>query len=214
MATDRMRALWGAPLGFTKTGRPIWPVAGAAEGDPPATPPAPLATATPAPPSTSPPPPSDLGDAGKRALEEERKARRTADKERDALAARLKEFEDRDKTDAQKLEDRATRAEQALTPAQGEAQRLRFALDKASTLEPAQVKTFLGLVDRLRGTTTEELSADADALLALLGNAPPPPATAPPSFDGGARSGGTPPAASVASGAALYASRHTKPASS
>lgn len=171
-------------------------------------------TAPPAPPPAPPAPSAtdELGEAGKKALAAERAAKRQAEKDRDDLAARLKQFEDRDKTDAQKLEERATRAEQQLEPLTSEAQRLRFALAKAAELEPAQVKPFLGIVDRLRGSTDEELSADADALLALLGNAPPAPPRNPPSFDGGAR-GGTPPAASAASGAALYAARH-KPTTS
>jgi len=48
-------------------------------------------------------PTNDLGDAGKKALSEERAARKSAEKERDAHAARIKEFDDRDKTESQRL---------------------------------------------------------------------------------------------------------------
>jgi hypothetical protein len=65
--------------------------------DPPADPPVD--------PPTDPPadPPKDLGDAGKKALAEERAARKAAEKLAAEQAAKLKEFEDRDKTDAEKL---------------------------------------------------------------------------------------------------------------
>ena len=52
-----------------------------------------------------------LGDAGKKALNAERDARKAAEKERAALAARLKAFEDAQKTEAEKLAERADVAE-------------------------------------------------------------------------------------------------------
>lgn len=52
-----------------------------------------------------------LGDAGKKALAEERTARKAAEKERGELAARLKAFEDAQKTEAEKLAERADAAE-------------------------------------------------------------------------------------------------------
>jgi len=65
------------------------------------------------------------------------------------------------KTDQQRLEERATKAEQQLTPLQAENTRLKVALAKGL---PAD------LADRLKGDTPEEIAADADALLALVGN--------------------------------------------
>lgn len=97
-----------------------------------------------------------LGDGGKKALEAERKNARQATKERDALAARLQEFEDRDKTEAQKLTDRAEAAEKRATETEGRALRLEVASEKGLT--PAQAK-------RLVGVTREELEADAAELL-------------------------------------------------
>lgn len=53
-----------------------------------------------------------LGDPGKKALDEERKARRAADKTVKDLQARLQQFEDANKSETDKLNDRATAAEQ------------------------------------------------------------------------------------------------------
>ena len=63
-------------------------------GDPPADP-------KPTDPAAEPAP--DLGEAGKKALAEERAARKAAERLAAEQAAKLKEFEDRDKTDAEKL---------------------------------------------------------------------------------------------------------------
>lgn len=57
--------------------------------------------------------PDNLGDAGKAALTEERKARRDAEKQLKAAQAQLKAFEDANKTEAQKAADAATQAQQA-----------------------------------------------------------------------------------------------------
>lgn len=97
-----------------------------------------------------------LGEAGKKALETERKNARQAAKERDALAARLQEFEDRDKSEAQKLTERAEAAERRATETESRALRLEIAAEKGLT--PAQAK-------RLVGSTREELEADAADLL-------------------------------------------------
>lgn len=100
-----------------------------------------------------------LGDAGKKALDQERKNARQAARERDALAARLKEFEDRDKSEAQKLIERAEAAERRTVELETRALRAEVAAEKGLT--PAQAK-------RLSGTTLEELQADADDLLAMF----------------------------------------------
>lgn len=91
-----------------------------------------------------------------------------------SAAKKLAEIEDRNKSEAQKLEERAAAAEGLLGPIQQENARLRVALAKGL---PAD------LVDRLRGGTEDELAADADKLLQLVGQQAP----AGGSFDGGAR---------------------------
>ena len=83
-------------------------------------------------------------------------ALRKANKEAETLRLRLQEFEDRDKTEAQKLADRAEAAEKRAVELETKAMRLEVASEKGLT--PAQAK-------RLVGTTREELEADADELL-------------------------------------------------
>lgn len=95
---------------------------------------------------------------------EESKSRVLADlaRERDArqeLEAKLKEYEDRDKTELERIEERAAKAEMAA--AEREAELARYRVGVAKGLPP-------DLIGRLRGSTDEELMADADALLALL----------------------------------------------
>lgn len=104
------------------------------------------------------PPKVDVPPEVKRALRE-------ANKEAETLRLRLKEFEDRDKTETQRLlEERdALRAERDSVRA--EAMRARVALAKGLPSD---------LADRLRGSSEEELAEDADRLLDLL--KPPAPA--------------------------------------
>ncbi len=101
--------------------------------------------------------PADLPESVKLILAKERKAARDAEKARKAAEARAKQYEDRDKTEAQKLEERATAAEGRIGPLEQENTRLRVALEKGLPVD---------LIDRLRGNTAEELATDADVLLA------------------------------------------------
>lgn len=112
-----------------------------------------------------------LGDAGKKALDAERREKRAAEKRASELEARLKEFEDRDKTETQKLAERAEAAEKRAAELEAQAIRLEVASEKGLT--PAQAK-------RLVGTTREELEADADELLSTFKPAEP---GTPPSLD-------------------------------
>jgi hypothetical protein len=99
----------------------------------------------------------DLGDAGKKALEAERKARRDAEKAANDLKARLQELEDRDKSDGEKLAGRIAAAEKRADEAEARALRLEVAHSKGLTAAQAR---------RLVGASKEELEADADDLLA------------------------------------------------
>lgn len=121
----------------------------------------------------------ELGDAGKKALQEERAKARKAAKELSELQARLKEFEDRDKTELQKLAEAHQTAEQRATAAESALARYKVATAKGV---PAD------LVDRLKGSTEQELAEDADRLLALIG------VRQAPDFDGGARTSAGKPA--------------------
>lgn len=98
----------------------------------------------------------DLGDAGKKALEAERKARREAEKQLKELQAKVAEFEDRDKTETERVSAKLADAEKRAAEAEMRALRLEVAQDKGLTA--AQAK-------RLVGSTREELEADADELL-------------------------------------------------
>lgn len=81
-------------------------------------------------------------------------------KELEPLAAKAKELEDANKTEAEKLTERAAAAEKKATDAEGELMRLRVAINKGLTPKQAS---------RLVGTTEEELEADADELLESFG---------------------------------------------
>lgn len=103
--------------------------------------------------------PGDLGDAGKKALDAERKRATAAEREAKALKARLDQIEAANLSDLDKAKKAAADAEARLAEYEMTTLRQRVALSKGL---PAD------LVDRLRGTTEDELAADADALLALV----------------------------------------------
>lgn len=102
----------------------------------------------------------------------------TRAKQNATAAQRLAEIEETQKTAEQKAEERTKVAESNAASAAAEAARLRVALEKGL---PAD------LVNRLVGSTPEELAEDADRLLALIK-----PST--PSFDAGARTTAAAPA--------------------
>lgn len=107
------------------------------------------------------------------------RALRKANKEAETLRLKLKEFEDRDKTEAQKLAEAKTAAEQRAASA--EQQLMRFKVAAAKNL-PAN------LAGRLQGSTEEEMAADADSLLEILGAQQ----QQTPSYDGGVRKAARP----------------------
>lgn len=113
-----------------------------------------------------------LGPAGEKALEAFKERARKSEAEAKALEAKVKAFEDKNKTEQQRLADDATNAKKAAATAAAENVRLRVAMGKKLPSE---------LIDRLQGETAEELEADADKLLDLV---KPTDAT---DFDGGNR---------------------------
>lgn len=137
--------------------------------------PTPTPDAPPADPAPTEPPATDaLGDAGKKALDSERREKRAAEKRANELEARLKEFEARDLSEQERALKRAEEAETRLREIESHAMRLEVASEKGLT--PAQAK-------RLVGSTREELEADADELLDTFKPAEP----ASPSLDLGRR---------------------------
>jgi hypothetical protein len=102
----------------------------------------------------------ELGDGGKRALEAERKARRTAEKLAKELQDKVKAAEDAEKTELERLQGQVaelTKSAEAAT-----AQATRFEVAAAKGLSLAQAR-------RLVGSTKEELESDADEMRAELG---------------------------------------------
>lgn len=85
--------------------------------------------------------------------------------------AKAQEYEDKDKSELEKATGERDKFKSEAETATAEALRLRVALTKQIPAE---------LIDRLKGSTQEELEADADELLKLVK-----PAT--PGFDGGTR---------------------------
>lgn len=109
-------------------------------------------------------------------LARERKQRQALETEREDMAKQLKELQDRDKSEGEKLAERATTAEDGLTKAELKALQFEVALDKGLPKTIAM---------RLRGDTQEEMEKDADELLKQLA-----PGKKTPSFDGGAKENG------------------------
>jgi hypothetical protein len=100
-------------------------------------------------------PPADLGDAGKKALEAERAARKDAER-------KLKELEDRDKTEQQRLQDQLAERDAQLAdlPKQARTQAIRFA-------SQATAAGFLDPEDALLNLADVDL-VDLDAVKAAL----------------------------------------------
>lgn len=109
-----------------------------------------------------------LGPAGEKALKAERARADKLDREHKAAQAELAKYRDANKSDQDKLSERATAAESRAAEAEARALRLEIAHEKGLT--PAQAR-------RLVGNTKEELEADAEELLESFGGAKPPAAT-------------------------------------
>lgn len=131
----------------------------------PAAPAAPVQPATPAAPvvPVGDPPASDepLGAPGLKALQAEREARAAADKAVADLAAKVKAFEDRDKTEAEKAAERLAASEKAAADAQLQLARYKVASEKGVD------------ADLLTGNDEDAMRAAADKLLAWRGDPKP-----------------------------------------
>jgi hypothetical protein len=164
-------------------------------------------------PDPAPQPAPDLGDPGKKALAEERAAKKAAEKRATEAEARLKERDEADLSEQQRAVKRAEEAEQRANAAESRALRLEVVTE---TGLPA------AMAGRLQGATKDELLADAESLKALLapngtsgdGGTPPPANGAnrlprpDPSQGGGKPSDGK----SIQAGADLFAERKQKQA--
>jgi hypothetical protein len=109
---------------------------------------------------------AQLGDPGKRALDAMKRERNAAKKELADLKAQIKQYEDKDKTETQRLQEAAEDAKNRAGTAENDLRRLRTALDRAP--ENATLTQIRAVAKRLHGDTDDELEADADELFALL----------------------------------------------
>lgn len=116
-----------------------------------------------------------LGDGGQKALAKERAARKAAENAyKDSqqsiadLTAKVKEFEDRDKSEAQKTADRIAELEKAL------ADKDSALVAKEREAERAKVAATKGVPLKLvTGSTREEMEAAADDAIEWRGNKAP-----------------------------------------
>lgn len=112
-----------------------------------------------------------LREPGKRALDTMKRERNTARKELASIKAELKKFQDKDKTEAQRLEEAREEATTRAAKAEERHKALSVAMEHApahATL--AQVRA---VAKRVRGDSDDELEADAQELFELLAPAPP-----------------------------------------
>lgn len=123
-----------------------------------------------------------LRDAGKKALDAEREARKSAEKE---LAKYRKAEQDRADADKSEAEKRAAAEERATA---AELRALRLEVAHAKGLTPGQAK-------RLVGATRDELENDADEILVEFAAAKPPAGPGAPKPDPSQGSKGDPPPA-------------------
>ena len=103
--------------------------------------------------------PEVLGEGGKKALEAERARAKQLEKDLKTAAAKLQEFEDRDKTEIEKATSLAQTAAQERDAAVTALMRYEVAAEKGVPTEA------LGL---LVGSSREELETKADSILAIM----------------------------------------------
>ncbi len=101
----------------------------------------------------------ELGDGGKKALQAERDARKTAERTAAELSARLKQFEDANLSELERSKKAAEESAAELAKLRHENTRNKVALDKGV---PAD------LVEFLTGDTEGDIAAKADLLMARL----------------------------------------------
>lgn len=140
-----------------------------------------------------------LGDPGKKALDAMKQARNEARQELAEVREKLQEYEDRDKTETQKLTEERDRLAVELTEHRVKAIRTQAALDAGLSADMAQ---FINEAD-------EESAAEQAAVLAeKLQSANDSSADDVPRYAQGVRGKGEKRSASVSSGHDLYSQRH------
>lgn len=115
--------------------------------------------------------PSALRDPGKKALDAMKRERNSARKELADARAKLKEIEDKDKTETQRLQEARDELNKRASSAEERLRAFQVAMDRAP--EHATLAQVRAVAKRVRGETDEELEGDADELFGLLAPAPP-----------------------------------------
>ena len=111
-----------------------------------------------------------LGDAGKRTLDALRRERKQARDEAAQLKAKLKEYEDADKSESQRLQDQLAEHQQRASTAEQALRRREIA--EAQAPEHATVSQIKAVAKRLSGDDDDALEADAGELYELIAPAP------------------------------------------
>lgn len=114
--------------------------------------------------------PSKLGDAGKRALDAMKRERNNARKELNDLKAQLKKYQDKDKTETERLAEAREEATTRAAKAEESFRALSIAMDRAPA--HATLKHVRMVAKRIRGESEDELETDADELFEMLVPAP------------------------------------------
>jgi hypothetical protein len=111
-----------------------------------------------------------LGDAGKAAIDRMKRDRNAALKELKDLREQVKKFQDKDKSEAQRLAESAEEAKGRAAQLETSYRKLTTAMERAP--EGATLAQIRAVAKRLSGDTEEELEADADELFQLLAPKP------------------------------------------
>jgi hypothetical protein len=118
----------------------------------------------------------ELGDAGKKAIQAEREARKAAEKTASELSARLKAIEDANLSEVERAKKAAEESAAELANLRRENVRNSVAISKGVPAE---------LIEFLTGDTEEEVTAKADLLMSKLNT----PTTPKPDLSQGAKGG-------------------------
>jgi hypothetical protein len=137
-----------------------------------------------------------LGPAGEKALDEWKRRAKEAEKTGRAHAAKIKEIEDRDKSELQKASERAEAAEKRVAAMADRAVRAEVrAMAAAAFADPSDAAAFLNPADFVDSDGDVDTKAVEKALADLLKRKPHlAKEAAPPSFDAGARTSAAAPA--------------------
>lgn len=108
--------------------------------------------------------PDGLGEGGVAALKAERDARKALERERNEFAAKVKQFEDRDKSEAERIQEQVNTLTERATKAEREAARLAVI---ATHQIPADYH------DLVQGADADALAASAAKVKALIDSTSP-----------------------------------------